>query len=189
MSKPPIKQPKKIGKKFGLLTVLSINQDRTDKLFYNCKCDCGNDRVVFTSHLSNKNPLIKHCGDNKHLPTSTKWQGVGELSGDHFGRIKRHAKDKDREFDLTIEFLWSLYIKQNKKCALSGLEIIFSRKTKDKLTTASLDRIDSTKGYTQDNVQWVHKDINKIKQNLNQERFIELCELVTITQINEKKAA
>ena len=74
--------------------------------------------------------------------------------------------------------MWDLFIKQNKKCALSGLDIEFSRKLKDGTTTASLDRIDSSKGYIQNNVQWVHKDINRIKQNLDQEKFIELCKMV-----------
>ena len=44
--------------------------------------------------------------------------------------------------------------------------------------TASLDRIDNTKGYTQDNVQWVHKDINRIKSDLSQEYFLTLCKTV-----------
>lgn len=45
--------------------------------------------------------------------------------------------------------------------------------------TASLDRIDSTKGYTLDNIQWVHKHINVMKMDLDQEYFIKLCKLVT----------
>ena len=31
--------------------------------------------------------------------------------------------------------------------------------------TASLDRIDSTKGYVRGNIQWVHKDINWFKRD------------------------
>lgn len=45
-------------------------------------------------------------------------------------------------------------------------------------TTASLDRIDSNRGYTQDNVQWVHKDVNKMKMDLNQQIFVELCRAI-----------
>jgi hypothetical protein len=44
--------------------------------------------------------------------------------------------------------------------------------------TASLDRIDSSKGYCEDNVQWVHKDINRMKNTFDQDYFISLCKLI-----------
>jgi hypothetical protein len=44
--------------------------------------------------------------------------------------------------------------------------------------TASLDRIDSFKPYTDDNIQWVHKHINAMKLNHSEEYFIELCKIV-----------
>ena len=46
---------------------------------------------------------------------------------------------------------------------------------KNGYTTASLDRIDSSKGYTKSNIQWVHKDINKMKSDFSMLRFLELC--------------
>ena len=181
MNKPPIKKANKIGKKFGLLTVISVYDRIGGKLHYKCICDCGKIRNVFTSYLKENTTgpgTVWHCGDRKHSPKSTKWEGCGDISGEHLGRIKRHARIANREFNLSVTFLWDLFIKQNKKCALSGLDIEFSRKLKDGTTTASLDRIDSSKGYIQNNVQWVHKDINRIKQNLDQEKFIELCKMV-----------
>jgi hypothetical protein len=45
-------------------------------------------------------------------------------------------------------------------------------------TTASVDRIDSSKGYIKGNVQWVHKTINKMKWGYSQGEFIEFCEAV-----------
>ena len=44
--------------------------------------------------------------------------------------------------------------------------------------TASLDRIDSSKGYVEGNVQWVHKMINMSKQQYSQEEFIDMCKAV-----------
>ena len=41
--------------------------------------------------------------------------------------------------------------------------------------TASLDRIDSKKGYIEGNIQWVHKDINRMKWAFNEDYFIKLC--------------
>jgi hypothetical protein len=79
-----------------------------------------------------------------------------------------------------IEYISRLLIQQNYKCALSGLDIKIYYGGIDKQTnTASLDRIDNAKGYTEDNIQWVHKDINWLKQDFTQEYFIKLCHKVS----------
>jgi len=59
---------------------------------------------------------------------------------------------------------------------LSGVQLVFFWEREDRAkTTASLDRIDSTKGYTLDNIQWVHKTLNRLKMNLDNQEFIEWC--------------
>lgn len=73
--------------------------------------------------------------------------------------------------------MWDLLQKQEYKCALSGLPIKFINSTNK---TASLDRINSDKGYTIDNIQWVHKKINHMKMEMNQQEFIETCKLVSV---------
>lgn len=40
---------------------------------------------------------------------------------------------------------------------------------------ASLDRIDSNMDYQEENVQWLHKDINMMKQQFDQDYFIQMC--------------
>jgi hypothetical protein len=75
------------------------------------------------------------------------------------------------------DYIWELFLKQDRKCALSGLPIEFGTKGRE-LGTASLDRIDSTKGYTPENVQWLHKDINQMKMDLTEQKFIDLCKKV-----------
>ena len=47
-----------------------------------------------------------------------------------------------------------------------------------KTGTASLDRIDSSKGYIQGNIQWVHKRINQMKWDSEENDFINWCKLV-----------
>lgn len=44
--------------------------------------------------------------------------------------------------------------------------------------TASLDRIDSSLGYIEGNVQWINKEINYMKMDLPQDKFIEWCEKI-----------
>lgn len=45
-------------------------------------------------------------------------------------------------------------------------------------TTASLDRIVSTKGYVEGNVQWVCKMVNIMKNVYDQEDFINMCKKI-----------
>lgn len=107
------------------------------------------------------------------------WKGYKELSGTLYNKYKRGAEKRGLEFNVTPQFLWDLFIKQNRKCALSGIEIYFSktegRKRDTKEITASLDRIDSNKGYTEDNVQWVHKKVNTMKMQMEEKEFISFC--------------
>jgi hypothetical protein len=74
----------------------------------------------------------------------------------------------------------NLYEKQNRKCALSGVEIkLVSNILKNpKNNTASIDRINNNKDYTTNNVRWVHKDLNYMKQDFSDEEFIEYCRKV-----------
>ena len=45
--------------------------------------------------------------------------------------------------------------------------------------TASLDRIDNSKGYIVGNVQWVHKQVNFMKGTMEQKEFIKFCKLIS----------
>ena len=53
-----------IGKKFGLLTILNINEEKTtDKNIYvDCLCECGNKTTVCYSNLTRKESNTVSCG-------------------------------------------------------------------------------------------------------------------------------
>lgn len=163
------------GKRMGKLVVVSYDQEKHK---YECICDCG--KILFRQSsdlLQGKQKMCWACR-NKYLST-IKWKGIGELSMDKWIAIQRSAKVRNLSFEITIQEAWELFEMQNRKCALSGLPLEFhSRKADRAKTTASLDRIDSGKGYTIDNVQWVHKFVNTAKMDMNQAYFIELCKAV-----------
>ena len=100
------------------------------------------------------------------------WSGFEEIHGKWWGNVRRGAKQRGHEFNLSIEEAWNLFKKQSGKCALSGVDLKFCKSIREvKDTTASLDRIDSSKGYTIDNVQWVHKTVNLMKQGIDMNEF------------------
>ena len=84
----------------------------------------------------------------------------------------RYGHDK---CDLTIEYLLDLYAQQGGRCFYTGLELS-PEANHDR--TLSIDRIDSSVGYVKGNVVLCVWDANGMKQDLKQERFIELCHLV-----------
>ena len=102
-----------------------------------------------------------------------------EITGKYWANLKHGAKARNLVFNITIDYAWQLFLDQNRKCALSGLDLVFYQPgNKFTDTTASLDRIDSSKGYIIGNIQWVYKKINYLKMNMPQEEFIQLCKLV-----------
>lgn len=161
----------KKGDRFGKLLVLErATKGETRSVKWKCQCDCG--KIVETPSTSRLlTGRTRSCGCNKKQPKNHRWTGYCGVSGSRVSEIKLRAKKKHLEFDLDPKFLWELFIYQDKKCALTGVEI-------DLAIDGSVDRIDSSRGYTKDNVWWVQKDINKLKLNFTLDRFTELCEMV-----------
>lgn len=161
--------------KFGILTALKkVNENEIDcKTVWECKCDCGKIHYAKTNCLLKGN--IKSCGclKNRKGSENPQWRGYEEIGKRFWRRYVNNAKQRGIEFNITIEEIWDLINKQNFICCLSGEEISFKEET------ASLDRIDSNGGYNLNNIQWVHKDVNKMKMYFNENYFLDLCYLVT----------
>jgi hypothetical protein len=83
-----------------------------------------------------------------------------------------------------MEDAWEQWEKQGGLCALSGQEIRICAKNNGSPNKASLDRIDPTRGYTPDNIQWLHKDINFMKRNFAEDYFLEMCKKIVDNQKN-----
>lgn len=111
----------------------------------------------------------------------TKLVGSEKIIHRFFTSKKYSAAKQKHIWNITKEFLWYLYTNQNKKCALSGIDIYFPQTPKDYNTgnyNLSIDRIDSNLGYTEDNVQLVHKDINLMKLDLSMKDFLYFAKLI-----------
>lgn len=165
------------GKKFGNLTVISFaGNNKNGQSTWNTRCDCGKLLTITGYYLRRKKDLSCGC-QRSHGENHSSFSGYGGIYKSYFSGLKLGAELRELSFEITIENLADLFIKQNGICALSGVEITL--KSKHIEQTASVDRKDSSKGYTLDNIQWVHKTINKMKNNLNEIEFIELCRKIT----------
>lgn len=170
-----------INKKYNLLRVLEFHSPGNDKKQSKCKwkclCDCGKITIVSGNCL--KSGKTRSCGCLAKLG-AVKRRGpkVGLIPWWFFKHILYGAKIRNIPFNLTQEDLSQKLQHQNFLCALSNEPIQISDSEKNTLTTASLDRINSDKDYTLDNIQWVHKDVNAMKVDYSEDRFIEICNKV-----------
>ncbi|AHC93969.1 endonuclease [Achromobacter phage JWAlpha] len=76
---------------------------------------------------------------------------------------------------VTADYLYELYKKQERKCALSG--VILNLEKAHPLCL-SLDQIDPNLGYVHDNVQWLAWCINRAKGDLSLNDFYSMCETI-----------
>lgn len=169
-----------IDKTYGNLTIkYRLADDKHSHAVWMCECICGKRLPVVGHSLTSGNTTSCGCLSRKKGKQHANYKGYEEISSSMWSSIVHGAKFRKLEFKITIQDIWKLYLSQNRKCALTGLDIEFAKTRKSmSSTTASLDRIDSSKGYTLDNIHWVHKEINFMKQEYSLDHFIKLCELV-----------
>ena len=184
------------GKRFGKLTVISIaGGSRNGSKLWECLCDCGNKKLVTTRHLNRngvKNSVVRSCGClNTNTMIGNKnphYKGYGVISGSYINRhIKKSAKrrsvnGKTIEVSIDAKYLNELWDKQKGRCAYTKEKLTLPIKWDDKDYTASVDRIDSLKGYIPGNVQFVLRSINIMKNQFTHAYFINMCEKVFINK-------
>lgn len=102
----------------------------------------------------------------------------------HHRLARRRLKSNGRECNITLEYLKQLWEKQNGRCPYTGWKLDNLETTSDWESnilhpkTASLDRIDSCKGYVFENVQFVSVMANYAKRDFLEAELLRFCEAV-----------
>lgn len=159
------------GKQFGRYTVLfPSSKGKSGQVNWACKCSCGTEKEVEGYAL--RRGSVVSCGCY-HREISTK-------HGQHNSReyilwlgAKSRAEQNGLEFDLEISD-----IVIPKTCPCLGIEIVPGEK--DGISNSpSIDRIDSTKGYTKDNIWVISYKANRIKNNATPEELLAVANAVS----------
>ena len=176
-----------IGKKYGRLTILNLHhKDKNSRLFYLCRCDCGDEKIINGERI--RKGKTKSCGcynreitksrSIKHNMRYTKiynvWRNIKERcisnNKDYGGRGIKVCDEWLNNFKAFYE--WSIkngYIEKIE----NGKNII------------SLDRIDVNGNYEPSNCRWVTNDIqcNNKRNNL----FVNYKDTkYTVSQLSKK---
>lgn len=178
-----VQQTDLIGFVRGRLKVVSFSHvNNSGRGVWNCACSCGKllklrrDTIISAYRKSCGCLKLEGCGRGQE---NKNWKGYKEISLSLYNRLKRDAAKRKLAFDVSIEDLWELFIKQDRCCALSHVSIKFANCKLSKETTASLDRIDSQHGYVKGNLQWVHKLVNIMKWDLPLPIFLDFADKIS----------
>lgn len=91
---------------------------------------------------------------------------------------RQRAKQSGIEYDIDAEFLKVLLKQQGGLCAISRVSLTFIKGQGHIATNASLDRIDSARGYTKDNIQLVAHQVNTMKSNMSVNQLVAWCKSI-----------
>lgn len=160
------------GTTHGQLKVISRHSSSNKKINWNVVCLFCDKEYVSCSYSIQKN--VNGCRDcaKNNIPKGSKsiyWRGGEFVSSIFLSNVKRGARKRGIESSIEIKDLDAIWKMQEGKCAYTGRELSLLGPN----ITASLDRIDSSKGYVAYNVQFVHKTINIMKWSLPEEEFLQ----------------
>jgi hypothetical protein len=106
---------------------------------------------------------------------------------DHYSPFRyylRIARKRDPDHDLTLPFLKDLWEEQQGICVYSGVGLVpYIECQNHPIYTASLDRIDSSLGYCQNNVQFISIAMNWMKASMSDSEVVKLLRLITANRI------
>ena len=169
-----LKQQLPIGERFGYWTIKDHEFIRQpNKTLVNVRCDCGTERAIAVwTIVANKSRSCSKCSYVK------AFKGYEEISITYYKALESAALRRKHLFDVSIEYIWDLFLQQQRQCAISGCPLILTNSNHLRDQTASLDRIDSKQGYVVGNVQWVHKLVNRMKMDLDEKEFFSIVKQI-----------
>lgn len=156
------------------------------------------DNIQFVSYMANvakncfpEEELIKFCQavTNHQMGIKTKNNFQDNFQKDeystfkyHLCNIRSHVKINGRFLSITLDDLKEQWEKQNGICFFTGWKMLKPTK-KDYFPNnpekASVDRIDSSKGYIPNNIQFVCCMANLAKNIFSSQELIEFCNAVS----------
>lgn len=171
-----------IGKKFGKLTVLRFvgydGKSSKNRSWWECQCECGKVKNLSRDGLINAKTRSCGCERLNRYPNREI-----RLYKRYYTVYKSNAKLKKREFNLDFEMFISITKQDCFYCGTSPNKVFIDRDRKDLLSDTTIkcngvDRVDSLKGYTLDNVVPCCQTCNLMKLDMSTDAFLSKIEQI-----------
>ncbi|NDC09945.1 MAG: hypothetical protein EBZ75_11515 [Oxalobacteraceae bacterium] len=136
------------------------------------RCGVTKPLSQFSPSARRRDGRISHCKPcNSHIATVSRRKSLDHWLGYLVTKAKSRAKTKGIAF--ALDETWIAGALKRPYCAVSNLEfdLTHDRRWHIHPLSPSLDRIDSTKGYTPDNVRVVCSWVNTAKSDLSEAHF------------------
>lgn len=171
-----------VGKRFGRLTVVSLDRIENRHTVWLCKCDCGKENIVSISGLIGG--TIQSCGCLKQEAMAEIGRrntiGLGKAAANSilYG-YKKSAGIRNLSWELSEDDFFSLI---EKNCHYCGdAPSLFSHRSSSfngGFVHNGIDRVDNTLGYTKENCVSCCKNCNYAKRSLSYSEFLDLVRKV-----------
>lgn len=163
-----------VGNRYGKLMVIrEAGRNKVGRVLWQCRCDCSNEVIITGTNL--RSGVTKSCGclRNEIFTRNAKILPPGQSCFNVLYRdYKNSAKKRELSFELTKED-FSFLTKMN--CFYCGVEpkqIIRKERHNGIYIYNGIDRIDSDRGYTIDNVVPCCGRCNKMKLDMTTLEFL-----------------
>lgn len=158
---------------------MQVTKGEDGRYYKDCP-ECGRTQSYLRKNYAKESlrlkKLCKGCSNKKTENCHRGWHRGIRVSW--FNKFKTGAETRGLEWNLSMDYVADIMEQQGSKCALTGWSIEFPESGHPQEASASIDRVDSSKGYIEGNVQLVTKHVNMMKQQYTQEQFIEVCKAV-----------
>lgn len=162
-------------------SIFTRYENNRKRKYANCLCFCGAEYTIRYDSISRS----KGCGCivkeeyRKRLIEQNKKRANG-ADGQKISAYKclmnvyknTCAKQRGLKFELTFDAFYKLVTQDCYYCGIEPLQTATYRKTGFKVLYNGVDRLDSSLGYTEDNVVTCCKRCNYAKQDVSYESFI-----------------
>ena len=175
------------------MSKITVTCDTCNKEFekarkeYNRRIRLGKDKFYCSLSCSGKSPeSVKNIVSNRSgYPV---WELNNPKKHDEYSKfrpilkmLRDRIKRNPRDFNLTLEYLKEIWDKQNGKCPFTNFDLelrTYKNDSQLNIKSASLDRIDNSKGYVQGNVRFVSVMFNFARNKFSDEEVIEFAQAV-----------
>lgn len=166
-----------VGEKFGEWTVVEkAGYNKHKALLWRVSCSCGSIALRTKNNLKHSNS----CGCKTKERMSLARRGKPSTARKAYGvstfnmlrrRYVNRAKEKDIEYSLSDNFLKDTFKKDCMYCGSPPKSVMRTKETYGEYVYNGLDRIDSSQGYTEDNVVACCTRCNQMKNDMSVPEF------------------